>query len=153
MKVSGASSLGRTPLTPTGYEARPDELRSPFGSRGEDKHFVLLPGIELGFLSRQPLLLWLYPLHFRDSFVNIATSYGLEDRGVGVRIPIRSRIFFTSPRPALRSTQPPIQWVPVAHSLWVKRPGSEAHQSPRSRKHGSTSMYPLSHTPPCVVLS
>ena len=29
-------------------------------------------------------------------------------------------LFFKSPRSALRSTQLPIQWVPVAHSLRVK---------------------------------
>jgi hypothetical protein len=32
----------------------------------------------------------------RDSAVGIATSYWLNDRGVGVRVPVRSRIF-TSP--------------------------------------------------------
>jgi hypothetical protein len=35
-------------------------------------------------------------------------SYGLDDRGVGVRIPVASRTFSTSSRPALGSTQPPI---------------------------------------------
>jgi hypothetical protein len=29
----------------------------------------------------------------RDSVVGIAAGYGLEDRGVGVRIPVGSRIF------------------------------------------------------------
>jgi hypothetical protein len=33
----------------------------------------------------------------RDSVVGIATGYGLDNRGVGVRIPARTRIF-TSPR-------------------------------------------------------
>jgi hypothetical protein len=28
----------------------------------------------------------------RDSVVGIATSYGLDDRGVGVRVPVGSRI-------------------------------------------------------------
>jgi hypothetical protein len=31
--------------------------------------------------------------------------------------------------PTLRPTQPPIQWVPVALSLGVKRPGREADHS------------------------
>jgi hypothetical protein len=35
----------------------------------------------------------------RDSVVGIATSYGLDDRGVGVRIPVRSRIFSSPDRP------------------------------------------------------
>jgi hypothetical protein len=29
----------------------------------------------------------------RDSSVGIATGYGLDDRGVGIRVPVGSRIF------------------------------------------------------------
>jgi hypothetical protein len=38
-------------------------------------------------------------VHMRslDSSVGIATGYGLDDRGVGVRVPVGSR-FFSSPR-------------------------------------------------------
>jgi hypothetical protein len=35
----------------------------------------------------------------RDSIVGIATSYGLDDRGVEVRVPVGARIFFPSRRP------------------------------------------------------
>jgi hypothetical protein len=35
----------------------------------------------------------------RDSAVGIATSYGLDDRGVGVRVPVGSRIFSSPDRP------------------------------------------------------
>jgi hypothetical protein len=42
----------------------------------------------------------------RDSVVGIATSYGLDDRGIGVRVPVGSRIFF-SPRPPDRLWGPP----------------------------------------------
>jgi hypothetical protein len=35
----------------------------------------------------------------RDSVVGIATSYGLDDRGVGVRVPVGSRIFCSPNRP------------------------------------------------------
>jgi hypothetical protein len=45
----------------------------------------------------------------RSSAVGIAAGYGLDDRGFGVQVPIGSRIFSTSSRPALGSTQPPIQ--------------------------------------------
>jgi hypothetical protein len=38
--------------------------------------------------------------------------------------------FSTSSRPALGSTQPPVQWVPGAFSPGVKRPGREAEHSP-----------------------
>jgi hypothetical protein len=50
----------------------------------------------------------------RDSSVGIATVYGLDGRGIGVRVPIRAVFYVTSSssRPVLGPTQPPIQWVP-----------------------------------------
>jgi hypothetical protein len=48
---------------------------------------------------------------FSFSSVGIATGYGLDDWGVGVRVPVGSRTFSKSSRPALGSTQPPVQWV------------------------------------------
>jgi hypothetical protein len=41
-----------------------------------------------------------------DSVDGIATGYGLDDRGVGVRVPVESRIF-SSPRRADRLWCPP----------------------------------------------
>jgi hypothetical protein len=35
----------------------------------------------------------------RGSIVGIVTSFGLEDRGVGVRVPVGSRIFCSPNRP------------------------------------------------------
>jgi hypothetical protein len=35
----------------------------------------------------------------RGSAVGIATGYGLDDRGVGVRVPVGSRIFSSPRRP------------------------------------------------------
>jgi hypothetical protein len=68
----------------------------------------------------------------RGSVVGIATEYGLDYRGIGVRVPVGSRIFLfaTSSRPAMGSTQTPIQWVPGALSPGVKRPRREADHSP-----------------------
>jgi hypothetical protein len=43
---------------------------------------------------------------------------------------IKNFLFSKSSRPGLRSTQPPIQWVPGALSLTVKRPGREVDHSP-----------------------
>jgi hypothetical protein len=43
-------------------------------------------------------------LHNRDSVVSIATGYGLDDRGVGVRVPVGSRIFSS---PSYRFWGPP----------------------------------------------
>jgi hypothetical protein len=66
----------------------------------------------------------------RDSVVGIANCCGLDDRGVGVEVPIESRISSTASRPALGSTQPPIQWVKGALSPGIKRPGREFDHSP-----------------------
>jgi hypothetical protein len=91
---------------------------------------------------------WVWSL---DRAVGIATGYGLDDRGVGVRVPVGSRIFLFSAscRPVLGSTQPPIQWIVEALSPGVKRPGREADHHlqlvPRSRKCGC--IHPLPHTP------
>jgi hypothetical protein len=41
-------------------------------------------------------------------------------------------LFITATRPAPGPTQPPIQWVPGALSLGIKRPGCEADHSPPS---------------------
>jgi hypothetical protein len=77
----------------------------------------------------------------RDSAVSIATGYGLDDRGVGVRVPVRSRIF-TSPRRPDRPTQPPFRWVPEVLSPTIKQPGREADRSsPTSAEVKKTWIY------------
>jgi hypothetical protein len=80
----------------------------------------------------------------RDSAVDIATGYGLDDRGVRIPSPIKVTefSFSTSSRPALGSTQPPIQWVPGALSPGVRRPDREAdHSHPTSDKVKKTWIY------------
>jgi hypothetical protein len=42
---------------------------------------------------------WMYCYGSRDSVVGIATSYRLDDLGVGVRVPVGSRIFTSPNRP------------------------------------------------------
>jgi hypothetical protein len=42
----------------------------------------------------------------RDSAVGIATGYGLDHRGVGVRVPVGTRIFSSSRRSDLRWDPP-----------------------------------------------
>jgi hypothetical protein len=77
----------------------------------------------------------LTPLYFysksRDSVVGIATGYGLDHRGFGVRVPVGSRIL-SSPRRLdwLGPTQPPIESVPGALSLGVNQQGLVAGHSP-----------------------
>jgi hypothetical protein len=70
----------------------------------------------------------------RDGSLGIALDYGLGDRGSGT-IPGGGWEYLSlPPRPDwLRGpTQAPIQWVPGAVSLAVKRPGREADHSPPS---------------------
>jgi hypothetical protein len=63
----------------------------------------------------------------------IALGYGLDDRGFESRQGLRIFLFTTASRLALVPTQYPIQWVPGALSLEVKRPGLEADHSHPSR--------------------
>jgi hypothetical protein len=76
--------------------------------------------------------------HFRYNFVIIDcivvpdTLIDLLLDFQNVLLSVGARIFSTSSRPALRSTQPPIQWVPGALSPGVKRPGRDADHSPRT---------------------
>jgi len=62
------------------------------------------------------------------SVVGIATAYGLGGPGIESR---RGRDFPHLSRPALRPTQPPVQWVPVFTGGNV-RPGRDADPSPPS---------------------
>jgi hypothetical protein len=66
----------------------------------------------------------------QDSVVGTVNGYRLDDRGVGVQVPVLSRIFSTSSIPVLGSTQSPLQWVPGALSSGVQRPGREDDHSP-----------------------
>jgi len=59
-------------------------------------------------------------------------GYGLYDRGFEYWQGLGIVLFITSSRPALGLIQPPIQGVPLALSLEVKRPGREADHSPPS---------------------
>jgi hypothetical protein len=89
---------------------------------------------------------------FMDSVVCIATGYGLDDRGIGVRVTVGSRIFSTSSRPAQGPTQPPIQWVPGALFPGVKRLGCEAdHSPPASAKVKKMRIY--TSTPPYAFMA
>jgi hypothetical protein len=62
----------------------------------------------------------------------MALDYGLDDQGFESQQGLGIFLFTIASRPALGPTQPPIQWVPGALSLGVKRPGREADHSPPS---------------------
>jgi hypothetical protein len=89
----------------------------------------------------------------RDSVVGIATGYGLDDRGVGIRVPGGSRIF----------TSPIVQTGSVVHATsyiigtWgsfpgVKRPGREADHSPPTSAEVKK-MWTYTSTPPYVFMA
>jgi hypothetical protein len=63
--------------------------------------------------------------------VGIATGYRLDDRGVGVQVPIRSRIFSSPCRPDRLWGPPNLLSMIIGGSFHgVKRPRREADQSP-----------------------
>jgi hypothetical protein len=68
----------------------------------------------------------------RNSAVGIATAYGLDDRGVGVRGPVESRIFSPQRRPdrLLDPSSLLSNGYRGALSPVVKRTGREADHSP-----------------------
>jgi hypothetical protein len=77
------------------------------------------------------------PLSINDqyscvSFRQEGLGYRLNDREFESRQEVGIFLFTTESRPALRPTQPAIQWVRVALTLGLKRPGGEADHSPPS---------------------
>jgi hypothetical protein len=60
----------------------------------------------------------------------IALGYGPDDGEFKSQQGLGIFLLTTASGPALGHTQPPIQWVPAALSLGIKRPGSEADHSP-----------------------
>jgi hypothetical protein len=74
---------------------------------------------------------YLFQTKSRDSSVGIALGYGLDDRGSRVRSPEEAGnfLFTIASITAVGPTQPPIQWIPGALSLGVKRPRRETDHS------------------------
>jgi len=75
----------------------------------------------------------------KNRYRNYITPW-LDDRGFESQQELGIFFFTTASRTALEPTQPPIQWIPGALSLGVKRSGCEAdhsHLVPTSRMHGA----------------
>jgi hypothetical protein len=91
-----------------------------------------------------------------QSAKRLATDWKIGFLGFDSRRGLGIFSFTTVSRTALGPTHPPIQWIPGALPLGVKRPGREADHSPPSRaeiknawSYSSTSAIRLH----CVVLS
>jgi hypothetical protein len=88
----------------------------------------------------------------------ITTDYGLDGKGVGVRVLVRIRLSSSlphiSPALALGHSKPPIQCVPGALSLGVKRQGRQADHSPppNAEIKKTWSIHPLP-PPPYVFMA
>jgi hypothetical protein len=76
-----------------------------------------------------------------------ATGWTIGVLGFDSRQGLGIFFFTTASRTALGPTQPPIQWVPGALSLGVKRPGREADHSPHLVPR-SKNMWSYTSTPP-----
>jgi hypothetical protein len=77
----------------------------------------------------------------------LALGYGLDDRGFESRHGLGIILFTTASIPALRPTQPSIQWVTGSLSLGVKVPRREADHSPPFSAEGKNA-WSYTSTPP-----
>jgi hypothetical protein len=89
----------------------------------------------------------------RDSAVGRATGYGLDDRGVWVRVPVESRIFSSPSRPdRLWGPHNLLSYGYGALSAGVKRQGREADHSPPTSGE-IKKMFIYTSTPPYAFMA
>jgi hypothetical protein len=90
----------------------------------------------------------------RDSAVGIATSYGLDDRGVGVRVPVWSRIFSSTRHPDRLWGPPNLLSNGYRGDLspGVKRPEREIDHSPPASAEVKK-MWIYTSTPPYAFMA
>jgi hypothetical protein len=88
-------------------------------------------GFEIGFIDHlQVVTTSNYSTIANYHIVGIVTGYGLDDRGVGVRVPVGQEFsLLQAVHIGSGSTQPPIKWVQGTLSPGVKRPGRETDHS------------------------
>jgi hypothetical protein len=86
----------------------------------------------------------------RDSAVGIATGYGLNDQGVGVRGLVRARIFISSPRLQVPRSRKRGSICLLRRSQWPRGPKHEP--SSPARKPGSWVRIPLRYGCLCAFI-
>jgi hypothetical protein len=150
-----ASRPGR--LTPRGkstaLHANGRGLMDPRASLNdkETRKLLFLAGFEPRSLGRPARSQSRYRLSYPGSYFTAVRMecviYGLDDRGVGVRIPVRARLF-PSPCPDRLWGQSPIQLVPGTLSTGVKRQGRVGDHSPQTNDGVKNTwiLHPLPHT-------
>jgi len=82
----------------------------------------------------------------------VALGYGLDNRGFESRQGVVIYLFTTTSRPGLGPIHPPVQWVPGALSLVVKRKFCEADHSSISSA-GVKNAWSYKYTPPIVFMA
>jgi hypothetical protein len=73
---------------------------------------------------------YLFSTQIRNSSMVYRWATGWIIRGFESRQGLEICLFTIVSRPALGTILPPIQWIPVAHSLGVKQPGREPDHTP-----------------------
>jgi hypothetical protein len=67
---------------------------------------------------------------------------------------VRNLLFSVTSRPALGPTQPPMEWVSRALPRWVKRPGHETEDLPRSIEvNNGGAIFRFPHTSQCFTFN
>jgi hypothetical protein len=79
--------------------------------------------------EKDPTQLFIIRAVIAQSVQRWATGWTIGVLGFDFRRGLRNFLFTTVPRTPLGPTQPPIQWIPGAVSLVVKRPGRDADHS------------------------
>jgi hypothetical protein len=108
---------------------------------------TLLHGVVVIVIAIVIIIIIIIPEEEPGELSGIELGYELDDRGLECRRWLLIFLLITASRPALGPTQPPIQWVPGALSVGVKRLGREADGSPLSSAEVKNAWFYTS-TPP-----